>query len=82
MANEKIKIYGNSWCGDTRRARSFFESNNIEYEWVDIEKDPEAAKLVEEINHGFRSVPTIVFPDGSTLTEPSTLELSNKLGIN
>lgn len=81
MANEKIKIYGNSWCGDTRRARQFFESNQIEYDWIDIEKDPEAAKIVEEINHGYRSVPTIVFPDGSTLTEPSTYELNKKMGI-
>jgi len=81
MANDKIKVYGNSWCGDTRRARQFFDSNQIEYEWIDIEKDPEAAKIVEEINHGYRSVPTIVFPDGSTLTEPSTYELNKKMGI-
>ena len=82
MANDKIKVYGNSWCGDTRRARQFFDSNQIEYDWIDIEKDPEAAKIVEEINHGYRSVPTIVFPDGSTLTEPSTYELNKKMGID
>ncbi|MHC1740898.1 MAG: glutaredoxin domain-containing protein [Anaerolineaceae bacterium] len=81
MAIEKIKVYGTSWCGDTRRARSFFDTNNIEYEWIDIDKDPEAAKFVMEVNHGCRSVPTIVFLDGSILTEPSTFELNNKMGI-
>jgi mycoredoxin len=82
MENEKIKVYGTSWCGDSRRARLFLDSNHIEYEWVDIEKDPEGVKFVEETNHGYRSVPTILFTDGSTLTEPSTYELSKKLGLS
>jgi mycoredoxin len=81
MANEKIIIYGTSWCGDSKRARLLLETNKIDFEWVDIEKDPAAAKLIEEINHGYRSVPTIVFPDGSTLTEPSSFELNKKLGL-
>jgi mycoredoxin len=82
MENEKIKLYGTSWCGDSKRTRLFFDTNHIEYEWIDIEKDPEAGKFVEETNHGYRSVPTILFPDGSTLTEPSTYELSKKLGLS
>lgn len=81
MADEKIKVYGNSWCGDTRRARQFFEINHIEFEWIDIEKDPEAAKYVESLNNGYRSVPTIVFPDGSILVEPSTYELKEKTKV-
>ena len=82
MANEKIIVYGTSWCGDSRRARSFFDSNHIDYEWIDIEKDPEAVKFVENVNHGYRSVPTIVFPDGTILTEPSQYELSKKVGLS
>lgn len=76
-----IKVYGTSWCGDTRRARSVFEQNGIEYTWIDIDKDPEARKFVEQTNNGFRSVPTIVFPDGSILVEPSEIKLRQKLGL-
>ena len=74
-------MYGTSWCGDTKRARRLFEEYKIEYEWIDIDQNKEAGKLVEQINGGFRSVPTIIFPDGTTLTEPSTLQLREKLGI-
>lgn len=77
----KIIIYGTTWCGDTRRARRFFEENKIDYEWIDIDQDKEAGKLVEQINGGFRSVPTIIFPDGSSLTEPSSSQLRSKLGL-
>jgi mycoredoxin len=77
----KIIIYGTTWCGDSRRARRFFDENNIEYSWIDIDIDREAGKLVEQINGGFRSVPTIIFPDGSTLTEPSTYQLRTKFNL-
>ena len=82
MANEKIKMYGTNWCGDSRRARHLLESNHIDFEWINIEENPEAVKFVEEVNHGYRSVPTIVFPDGTILTEPSQYELNKKLGIS
>lgn len=75
---QEIIVYGTSWCGDTRRARSFLDSRKIPYRWVDIDSDVAARKFVEETNHGFRSVPTIVFPDGSILVEPSTRELEEK----
>jgi mycoredoxin len=77
----RIIIYGTTWCGDSRRARRFFDENNIEYDWIDIDVDREAGKLVEQINGGFRSVPTIIFPDGSTLTEPSTFQLRTKFNL-
>jgi len=78
---KKTIIYGTTWCGDSRRARRFFDENHIEYDWIDIDMDREAGKLVEQINSGFRSVPTIIFPDGSTLTEPSTSQLRSKFNL-
>ena len=78
----KILIYGTTWCGDSRRAKRFFDENKIEYDWIDIDVDREAGKLVEQINGGFRSVPTIIFPDGSTLTEPSTFQLRTKFNLD
>lgn len=81
-ASPEIILYGTAWCGDTRRARSFFDQNKIPYKWIDIDTDLQARKYVESINRGYRSVPTIVFPDGSILVEPSTSQLAAKMGIS
>ena len=62
-------------------ARLLFDKHKIPYRWVDIDKDEEAGKYVESVNRGFRSVPTIVWPDGTILVEPSDEELAKKLGI-
>jgi mycoredoxin len=77
----EIIVYGTTWCGDTRRARAFLNDHQIPYKWIDIDADPEAAKFVERVNRGYRSVPTIIFPDGSMLTEPSLSTLGKKLGL-
>ncbi len=78
MDNFIIKVYGTDWCGDCIRAKRFFQKNQIPYEWINIDKDKEAEKLVIEINHGNRSVPTIILHDGSILVEPSDAQLSDK----
>jgi mycoredoxin len=79
LNSKKIKMYATTWCGDCRMARRWFDSHNIPYEWINIENDDEAAAYVMKVNRGMRSVPTIVFPDGSILVEPSPRELANKL---
>jgi len=78
---EQIVVYGTTWCPDCKRAKQFFGNQRIEYRWVDIEQDPEAMAYVEEVNDGKRIVPTIIFPDGDRLVEPSNAELAEKLGI-
>jgi mycoredoxin len=79
MEGKKIRMYGTSWCPDCARARKFLDGKGVSFEWIDIEKDKAAAAYVEEVNKGNRSVPTIIFPDGSKLVEPSNTELDNKL---
>ena len=79
--DQEIVVYGTGWCGDCHRSRRFLDQHQIHYRWVDVDREPGATELVVAINHGRRSVPTIVFPDGSTLTEPSNAELGRKLGI-
>lgn len=74
-----IIMYGTRWCYDSRRARTILQEMDIPHEWIDIDKDPEARRYVEEVNKGFRSVPTIVFPDGTILVEPSNAVLKEKL---
>lgn len=79
--NDKITLYGAPWCGDCRRSRAFLDENKVEYDYIDIDKDEKAAEKVVEINRGMRSIPTIIFPDGSILVEPSNEELKEKLEL-
>ncbi len=76
---KQIVLYGVSWCSDCVRAKKVLAENNIEYFEIDIDNDSKAAEFVKDINGGSRSVPTIIFPDGEVLVEPSNKELSTKL---
>jgi len=78
---EKLRVIGASWCPDCKRAKTFLGQHRIEFNWVDMESDPTAQAEVERINDGKRIIPTIIFPDGLILTEPSNDELAEKLGI-
>ncbi|MCC6165825.1 MAG: NrdH-redoxin [Caldilineaceae bacterium] len=75
----RIVMYTTRWCGDCHRAKQVMQSMQVPYTEIDISHDPEAADLVVRLNRGYRSVPTIVFPDGSVLTEPKTVTLVEKL---
>ncbi|MEM9774043.1 MAG: mycoredoxin [Chloroflexota bacterium] len=79
--NDEIVLYGTSWCGDCHRARWFFDNYGIDYTDIDIEADEAAAAKVVAINKGNRTVPTIIFKDGSILVEPSIDALKEKMGI-
>ena len=81
MGNQII-VYSAEWCGDCRRTKRFLEEHQIAYENVNIEQVPEAVEIVTRLTNGNRSVPTIVFPDGTILVEPSNAQLAEKLGIS
>jgi glutaredoxin len=76
-----ITVYGAPWCGDCRRAKRFFGEHRVAYDWVDVEEHPDAEARILEMNAGKRIIPTIVFPDGSSMAEPSDAELAEKLGL-
>lgn len=76
-----ITVYGAPWCPDCRRAKTFLNSHKIPFEWVDVDEDPSGLAKVQELQSGGRTIPTIVFPDGSMLLEPSDEELAAKLSI-
>jgi glutaredoxin-like protein len=78
---KQIIIYGTNWCGDCRRSKRFLDAHHIAYQWIDVERDAKAIERVMKLNSGMRSVPTIVFPDGAVLVEPSDAELGKKLGV-
>jgi glutaredoxin len=79
MEQKTITIFGTWWCGDCSRARSYFDRHNVVYRWVDIDRDEISEEFVLSTNHGMRSVPTIVFEDGSIVVEPTDAELQQKL---
>ncbi len=74
----QIVMYATEYCPDCLRAKAFFEAHKIEYLRVGLENNEEATEFVININNGMRSVPTIVFPDGTVLVEPSWAELYSK----
>ncbi len=85
MPNSDVRelvVYGASWCPDCRRAKEFLGSNRIPYQWIDLEANPERTAEVEDLNGGKRIIPTIIFPDGSFIAEPSNDELAEKLNIS
>ncbi len=81
MPEAKFKIYGTNWCGDCLRVRRFLDQKGVAYDFINIDLDKSGEQLVLATNRGMRSVPTIVFDDGSILVEPSTTALAQKLGV-
>ena len=81
MYEQQIRIYGADWCIDCNRARRFMNQNQIPYQWINIDHDKEGEQIVLKVNRGYRSIPTILFEDGSVLVEPSNAELARKLGV-
>jgi thioredoxin reductase (NADPH) len=80
--NTPLIVYGASWCPDCRRAKSFLTSHRVAFTWIDLETQPDQVAEVESRNDGKRIIPTIVFPDGTFLTEPSNDELADKIGLS
>lgn len=72
-------MYSTAWCGYCHRLRSQLDREGIAYEVVDIEHQPRAARIVEEVNGGNQTVPTLVYADGSAMTNPSLAQVKGKL---
>lgn len=81
MSDSQIILYGAAWCPDCRRSKAFLADQRIAYTYVDLEVHPAEIQTVQALNGGKQSIPTIVFPDGSYLAEPSDEELAEKLGL-
>lgn len=72
-------LYGTTWCGDCRRAKKALERRGVKYAWVDVEKAKWAKEEMLRLNGADRRVPTLLFPDGSVLVEPTPPELNARL---
>ena len=76
---DAIIVYGHQTCPSLGPVKGLLTQSKVKFEYIDIHQDSVAAARVREINNGNESVPTLVFPDGSTLTEPTVGELKSKL---
>ncbi|WP_372729680.1 mycoredoxin [Nocardioides sp.] len=72
-------MYSTPWCGYCHRLKSQLNREGIHFEIVDIEQQPEAAALVEKVNNGNQTVPTLVYSDGTAQTNPSLIQVKQKL---
>jgi mycoredoxin len=77
--SQRVTMYTTPWCGFCRRLKSQLAREGIEVAEVDVERDPAAADYVMSVNGGNRTVPTVVFPDGMTLTNPSAAKVRERL---
>ena len=73
-------MYSTSWCGYCKRLKSQLTDLGVTFEEINIEEVPGTAEIVEKVNAGNRTVPTLVFSDGTSLTNPSAMAVKEKLG--
>ncbi len=78
---EALVVYGAPWCPDCRRSKAFLTEQRVPHRWVDVDADPASLAAMQQLQGGGRTIPTIVFPDGSVLIEPSNAELASRLGL-
>jgi len=74
-----VTMYSTTWCGYCRRLKSQLEREGIGYAEVDIERETHAADYVMSVNGGNQTVPTVVFPDGTALTNPTLAQVKERL---
>jgi mycoredoxin len=74
-----ITVYSTPWCGYCHRLKGQLQREGIEFEEVDIEQQPDAAFVVQQVNGGNQTVPTLVFADGTALTNPTLAQVKAKL---
>ena len=76
-----IRVAGTLWSASSHNVKEFLARSQIPYQWLDIERDAEAKELVESSSEGRPQLPTVFFPDGSTLVAPDLSTLADKVGM-
>jgi len=77
--SSRFTLYSTPWCGYCHRLKGQLQREGIVFDEVDIEAVPDAAFIVEQANHGTQTVPTLVFTDGTALTNPSVAQVKAQL---
>lgn len=76
---QTLTMYSTTWCGYCRRLKAQLDREGITYQEVDIERDPDAATFVMSVNGGNQTVPTVHFPNGAALTNPTLAQVKDQL---
>ena len=79
-ADTDVTMYSTVWCGYCQRLKAQMTREGITFTEVDIEADPEAAAFVESVNGGNQTVPTVLFPDGTAVSNPPIGRVKELLG--
>ena len=75
-----LTVYSTTWCGYCHRLQSQLAREGVDFDVVDIERDEAAAEFVMGVNGGNQTVPTVLFPDGTALTNPTIAQVLTRLG--
>ena len=78
-ATPDVTMYTTTWCGYCKRLKRMMQDDGINFVEVDIETTPGTAEIVEKVNNGNQTVPTLVFTDGTAMTNPSLVKVKEKL---
>ncbi len=78
---EGIRVAGTLWSPGSHDVKDFLSRHQIAYQWLDIESDAKARALVEETHRGALRIPTVFFPDGTILVEPTIREVADRVGL-
>ncbi len=76
-----IRVAGTLWSASSHRIKDFLARNRMPYQWLDIEKDPQAQELVDSVRNGDKRLPVVFMADGSTLIDPENIELAQACGL-
>ncbi|MGA7204167.1 MAG: mycoredoxin [Specibacter sp.] len=76
-----ITMFSTVWCGYCKRLKTQLDAKGIGYTEINIEDTPGTAELVEKLNNGNQTVPTVIYPDGTAATNPSLKDVMEKLGV-
>ncbi|ACZ91008.1 mycoredoxin [Streptosporangium roseum] len=76
-----LTVYTTTWCGPCKRLKSQLTREGISYQEIDIERNPDAAQFVMSVNNGNQTVPTVLFEDGTAVTNPSVREVKARLSV-
>ena len=81
MATSDFVMYSTQWCGYCKRLKSMLNADGITFTEIDLEQSPDAVAIVERVNNGNQTVPTLIFSDGTSMTNPSLAKIKEHLGL-
>jgi thioredoxin reductase (NADPH) len=80
--DERVRVVGHRWSARSHEVKDFLTRNQVPFKWLELERDPEATRLLEANGCGADRLPVVVTSEGETLVEPSTTEVANVLGLS